>query len=273
MYTAKPNMIKHNATNPIQALLQQLQQQQVKQKIEQQYQMLEQGRVVEEEQRLMKNNPNISKQGTPQQDKLNHSTLAPSQQLNIPPPQPQQQQVISTPKGDFTIASSMEQYIKLEQDEIDLAKQQGRQADFSSIKKPGYKPPKTKAPIVEVKRYVNNPNYDPVYAGNLLNYKDYNEKMFKSKKKVFDNYNVYRQKWSQRHKFLAPNPQYQQVEYLLKTKEEQVEKSKQVENTDAYKRGQQMLQQEKKEFGGFGDEPTIKLGYNAGGGGGGYSTI
>ena len=273
MYTAKPNMIKHNATNPIQALLQQLQQQQVKQKIEQQYQMLEQGRVVEEEQRLMKNNPNISKQGTPQQDKLNHSTLAPSQQLNIPPPQPQQQQVISTPKGDFTIASSMEQYIKSEQDEIDLAKQQGRQADFSSIKKPGYKPPKTKAPIVEVKRYVNNPNYDTVYAGNLLNYKDYNEKMFKSKNKVFDNYNVYRQKWSQRHKFLAPNPQYQQVEYLLKTKEEQVEKSKQVENTDAYKRGQQMLQQEKKEFGGFGDEPTIKLGYNAGGGGGGYSTI
>ena len=60
MNTAKPNMIKHNATNPIQALLQQLQQQQVKQKREQQYQMLEQGRVVEEEQRLMKNNPNIS---------------------------------------------------------------------------------------------------------------------------------------------------------------------------------------------------------------------
>lgn len=265
-------MIGHKPTNPIQLLLQQVQQQQTKEKIEQQYKMLEQGRVIEEEQRLMKSDPNYSKQSLQQPSKMNHSTLPPVKPLNIPPPVPAQQQVIATPTGDYTVASSMEQFVKLEQDEVDLAKQQGRLPDFSKIKRPGYKPPKTKAPIVEVKRYVNNPNYDPVYAGNLLSYQDYNDKMFKSKKKVFDSYNVYRQKWSQRHKFLAPNPQYQQVEYLLKTKEEEQAKSDKIKQTDAYKRGQQMLQQEKKEFGGFGDEPTIKLGYNTGGGGG-SSTI
>jgi len=48
-----------------------------------------------------------SKQGINQQDKLNHSTLAPSKQVNIPPPQPPQQQDITTPKGDIKIENKV----------------------------------------------------------------------------------------------------------------------------------------------------------------------
>jgi len=268
-------MIGSNQQNPIQNLLHQLQIQNTKQQIEQQNQMLEQERVMEEHQRLNKfyathKQPQNIKDIQHENSKLITNTLSPVNPTpNIPPPTLPPQQVIPPPPSDYVVAKNMEEYVKLGQDEMNKAYKEGRKPNLDRIKEPGYKPPKIEAPIIEVKRYVNNPNYDPVYQGALLNPTEYNNKMNKSNKTVYDNYSIYRQKWSQRHSFLAPNPQYRKVEYLLEKKQQQQEKTFTVKNSDAYKRGQQMLEATKKEFGK--PPPMIKLG-RGNTGGGGYST-
>ena len=264
-------MIGSNPQNPIQNLLHQLQIQNSNQQIQQQNQMLEQGRVMEEHRRLNKfyathKQPQNIKDIQQENNKLITNTLPPVQyKPYIPPPTQPPQQVIAPPPPDYKIATSMEQYVKWAQDETTLAQKENREPDLSHIKQPGYKPPKIEAPLIEVKRYVNNPNYDPIYQGALLNPTDYNNKMNKSKQKVYDNYSIYRQKWSQRHSFLAPNPQYRKVEYLLEKKQQEQEKTFTIRNSDAYKRGQVMLEATKKEFGK--PPPMMKLGReNLGGG-------
>ena len=206
------------------------------------------------------------------QEKTKHTTIVqpiPVEIPVVPSPEPPQQKAIPVPPPDYKIAKDMEQYVKWAQDETTIAQKENREPDFSHIKKPDFKPPKIVPAPVEIHRYVNNPNYDPTYGGKLMNQKEYSEAMYK-KGGTSDLYPVYVQKWSQRHKFLAPNPQYGQVEYLLKKKQEQQEKTFSIRNSDAYKRGQIMLEQTKKEFGK--PPPMIKLGRDTNLLGGGFTT-
>ena len=230
--------------------------------------MLEQGRVIDETQRLNKfyishKQPQNIKDIQHENSKLINNTLPPIQPHSyIPSPTPQPQQVIASPPPDYKIATSMEQYVKWAQDETTIAQKENREPDLSHIKQPDYKIPITKTPVIDIHRYINNPNYNPIYKGKLLNNTDYNTKMNNSKQKIYSNYNVYKQNWTARHNFLAPNPQYRQVEYLLEKKQQQQENTSTIRNSDAYKRGLIDLQQSKKEFGSF-TRPMIKLGYNS----------
>jgi len=282
------------ATTPIQLLLRQMQQQQIKSAIDKQYLMQDAERMKREKLDLLAS-AQLEKEGKARTqsavfergyqiehgkvgrpnpkdiEKTKHTTSVqpiPANVPQVPKPEPPPQKVIPPPAANYVVAKDMQDFRDLRQQEMEKAQRENREPDFDFIKKPNYKPPKITPEPIDIHRYVNNPNYDPTYAGKLMNQKEYSEAMYK-KGGTSDIYPVYVKKWQQRHKFLAPNPQYQQVEYLLKKKQEQQEKTFTIRNSDAYKRGQIQLEQTKKEFGK--PPPMIKLG-RENLGGGGYTT-
>ena len=145
---------------------------------------------------------------------LNDNTVLPPTDTTAP-------KVIRPPQPPYTIATDWSNYDDMIKTEASNAKKQNRKPDYTTIKKPDYKPyiPKNKKFIVG--EFIHNPKWDILNANpDLLNQTDYNKKSGIDKTDA--GYNAYVKQWNDRHDFLSTNPQYIDVSNFLVSNDKKI---------------------------------------------------